>query len=113
MVMYNYAMLILQIYNRPKDLSNQVGNEPEKDAMGSSEQFNKSVYTQQTPNTIKKVDTKTAASNLFDMTTLRVPSNRLEIKTNASNFSMYEMKRPQIIRPERIKRKHHKTKTHV
>ena len=48
----------------------------------------------------------TNATTLMDQSTLMVPTNKLIIKSNSTAVSLYDLKRPQIIRPERIKRKH-------
>lgn len=103
--------------------------------MDTNEQFNKSLYTQSP----KKVDLESNVSafpqekkygnslsvyenqktNLEDNysglynKSLGATNTRLVVKdsNNPAAMSMYDLKRPQIVRPDRIKRKHQKNAT--
>lgn len=85
-------MLFLQILNRTRDSIAKVDVEPD-----SSIQFNKSLYTQNS-----KAAEKENGSDALQNTT---QTNKLIIKSNGTAVSLYDLKRPQIIKGHRKQRK--------
>ena len=97
-VVYNYGMLFLQIADRRKENMPKIHNEHEMETE-TNEQFNKSLFSQAT----KKGDGQLDNSSLFD-NTIRTTHNKLVIKNNATATSLYNLKRPQLFRPERSRK---------
>lgn len=89
-VLYNYAMLVLQIINRTKLTSAKVENEP----VDTSSQFMKSMYSQKE---------KPKSPENTDVLTKSFKTNQDIIKTNQQATSLYDLKRPKIIQPYRTK----------
>ena len=100
-VSYNYTMLILHIMNHRRVSLAKVDNNPD---FNTSEHLNKSVD-------IKRLEThenrSTHEHNSIHQSSIAT-TNKLIIKNNTTAVSFYDHKRPQISKPERIKRKHHK-----
>jgi hypothetical protein len=100
--LYTYAMLLLQIADKRHDPSAKVEAEPD-----SSVQFNKSMYSQGLKRTEQKM--ATGQSNQSNLLSTTIPTtNKLIIKNNGLVTSLYDLKRPQIVRPEKMKRQRHK-----
>ena len=101
-VSYNYVMLVLQIADKYQSHSAKVVNTNDTE-METNEQLKKSLYSQ----TNKTLNLNKSSSFNLDVSTVSV--NKLVIKNNVADTSMYNMRKPQIIRPERIRRKFRKT----
>lgn len=91
-VFYNYAMLLLQILDRRRDSIAKVDIMPEPD---TSSQFNKSLYTQ----------TQKPLENNSTLVQTTIQTNKLIIKKNGTATSLYDLKRPQIIKSEHHRKK--------
>ena len=91
-VVYNYAMLILEVADSRKSTLPKVNNDYERD---NSEILNKSLYSQAPRNKLGESRMKETSSGIDD--NIRT-HNKLIIKNNSTVASFYDLKRPQIVK---------------
>ena len=113
-VVYNSTMLILEVVHSRKSNSPKVENDFKGEGEGeTNERFNKSMYTQSPKKKVEEDErTKDAGSTLGD-SMMRTTNNKLIIKNNANANSMYDLKRPQILRLDKNKRRRDKNRTQI